>query len=436
MQKSISEYFKYLYTLERTGVKYDLKNITALLKALGNPHKGKKFVHIAGTNGKGATASYIASMLMEQGLKVGLFTSPHILKFNERIRINGKCIPNKYITDFLDANEKLIKKVRPSFFEVNTALAFKYFADKGVDIAIIEAGLGGRLDSTNVITPVLSIITQTAMDHMQFLGNTLKKIAIEKIGIVKPGIDVIVSDTNKSLRNVFRKNIDKQHLFFVDEYAKKIGIQNTKTGTQFKAKIKDSINEIASSLRSSQLTPGDYQLRNAITAILAVNKLTNGTISASAVKRGIEKVKINTGYRARLEYVKVDRMTYIFDISHNPDGIQSAINNLKPSPDILIFAIMEDKDYKKAVKIVASKFQRVIFTKPEYKRALNSDIMKNIAEKYNLDKTKQFDSVIKVRNALNMAKSETNGKGTVLIMGSFFLVSEAIRDLKLQKYFS
>jgi len=427
---NINEYFKYLYTLERTGVKYDLKNITALLKALGNPHKGKKFIHIAGTNGKGATASYIASILMEQGLRVGLFTSPHILKFNERIRINGKCIPNKFITDFLDSNERLIKNIKPSFFEVNTALAFKYFAEKCVDIAVIEAGLGGRLDSTNVITPELSIITQIAMDHMQYLGNTLEKIAIEKIGIVKPGIDVIVSDTNKFLKNVFRKKIKRSNLMFVDDCIKLLGNSNKTSHSAILTKNGREFN-----FNSTQ--PTEYQLRNAITSILAVHKYTKGSITSSAVKRGIQNVKANTGYRARLERVKVKNMTYIFDISHNPDGIQSAINNLHgKKPDILIFAIMEDKDYKRAVSIITKHFDRIIFTKPEYKRALDPEVMNNIALKTSEYKNKRFDSVKKVRDALELAKKETNGKGTVLIMGSFFLVPEAIRDLKLMKYFS
>lgn len=430
MSKSINEYFKYLYTLERSGVKYDLKNITAILKSLGDPHKRLRFIHIAGTNGKGGTASYIASILMEQGYRVGLFTSPHILKFNERIRINGKCIPDKFITDFLDTNEKLIRKIRPSFFEVNTAIAFKYFSEKGVDIAVVEAGLGGRLDSTNVIIPELSIITQIAMDHMQFLGNTLEKIAIEKIGIVKPGVDVIVSDTNKSLKNVFKKKIRKSNLMFVDDYIKLLESSNK---TSFSAVLTE--NHKVFNFKSVQTA--DYQIRNAITAILAVHKYTKGSISSSAVKQGIQNVKSNTGYRARLERIKVKKMTYIFDISHNPDGIQSAINNLKgKQPNILIFAIMEDKDYERAVKIATRHFNRIIFTKPEYKRALDPEIMKNIANKNAVNKRKWFDSVKNVREALELAEKETKRNGTVLITGSFFLVSEAIRDLKLNKYFS
>ena len=205
--KDIREYFKYLYTLERSSMKYDLKNISLLLKELGNPHRNTKYIHIAGTNGKGAVASFLSSILTEYGFKTGLFTSPHILRFNERIRINGKTIPDSYIKTFLDENKKMIEKVMPSFFEVNTAIALKYFSDKKADIAIIETGLGGRLDSTNVIIPELIIITQIGIDHTDYLGKTLVSIAKEKMGIIKSGIDVVVSDTNKELRKLFEKKV-------------------------------------------------------------------------------------------------------------------------------------------------------------------------------------------------------------------------------------
>src|SRR4030095_1428686 len=341
--KKINEYFNFLYKLERTGMKYDLKNITLMLKALGNPHKKFRSIHIAGTNGKGATASFIASILIEHGFKTGLFTSPHILRFNERIRINAKCIPNSYIKNFLNENLKLIKKINPSFFEVNTALAFKYFADKKVDIAVVECGLGGRLDSTNVLIPDVSVITQIAIDHTQFLGNTLEKIASEKIGIVKKGVDTVVSDTNNSLMHLFKKKIASERFFYLNYQAKISNNKVTSGKSTFTVKIKPDLN-----ITLSSPLLGDYQPRNAACAILAVNSfMANNNLkpSPALIRKGISNIKKNTEYKGRIEFIKHKDRIYIFDISHNPAGIRSALKTLKNTKiDLIVFGMMADKD--------------------------------------------------------------------------------------------
>ena len=266
--KDIRQYFNYLYTLERSSMKYDLKNIRKLLNGLGNPHHKAKYIHIAGTNGKGAVASFIASIFKEHGIKTGLYTSPHILRFNERIRINGKEISNSYIKTFFDENKKLIEKVKPSFFEVSTAIALKYFSDKKADIAVIETGLGGRLDSTNIINPELIIITQIGIDHSDYLGNTLIAIAKEKMGIVKQGIEVIVSDTNKELRNLFIKRISKEYLYLQDKFVKTKIIKKRTNGTEFETDIR--LNNKKYSFKSSSPLSGLYQVRNISTALLAM----------------------------------------------------------------------------------------------------------------------------------------------------------------------
>jgi len=419
-------------------MKYSLDNIAKLLKALGNPHTKLKFIHIAGTNGKGATASMIASILMEHGLNTGLFTSPHILKFNERIRVNGKCIPNGYIKTFLDDNVKLINKTKPSFFEVNTAMAFKYFADKKVEIAVTEAGLGGRLDSTNVIMPELSIITQIGMDHMQFLGNTIVKIAKEKLGIVKKGADVIVSDNNPELKSIFKSKIKKDNLYFIDKYSKISTVKTSGNGTKFTLNFKDKNESAAHKLAITSPLHGIYQARNAATAILAANKFLKKlkiTFSSAKTQAGIRKVKTNTGYYGRFEKIFSKGINYIFDISHNPDGIKAALKILKDKkPDVIVFGIMSDKNYKEAVKEILKHSYKIIFTKPGYDRALAPEDLLQYSKQF-IKKGQQVLVYKNVKETVKNLKSFVKKGETILFIGSFFLVSDAVKALKFQRYF-
>lgn len=419
-------------------MKYDLKNIRFLLKALGNPHDNIKFIHIAGTNGKGGTASFLASILTEHGLKTGLFTSPHILRYNERIRINGKTIPNSYIKAFLDENKVLIKKIKPSFFEVNTAMAFRYFADKKVDAAVIEAGLGGRLDSTNIVKPELIIITQIGIDHTDYLGTTLKAIAKEKLGIVKPGIDVIVSDTNAGLKKLFKQKIKQENLLLLDNIAISKILNNTPGGTNFNSTIKLRGDKYDYSLTSP--LPGAYQIRNINSALIAsflFLEKYNIKHSSEAIYRGINKVRQNTGYRGRFESIKLNGLNYIFDISHNPAGIETALSNFKKSiPDVIVFAMMNDKDYKSAIKLLINKGDKLVFTKPAYKRAFPAEKLFKYAVKLDNSKKNKFFNCIGVGDAMKLVRDMAGKNGTVLIIGSFFLVSEAIKALKIQKLFT
>ncbi len=427
---NIQQYFNYLYKLERSGMKYDLTNIAALCKALGNPQNKFKSIHIAGTNGKGATASFTTSILMEHGYKTGLFTSPHILRFNERIRINGKCISDKYIKDFLDSNLKLIKRIKPSFFEVNTAMAFKYFADKKVDIAVVECGLGGRLDSTNILRPELSVITQIGMDHMQYLGNTLKKIALEKIGIVKQNIDVIVSDNNKSLKKLFKKKINPDNLIYIDDNVRIEQIKNNLNGSRFFLYLDKSKREMY-----SIPVPGKFQARNAVAAILSSMKYLQESgfkPVVKMIKKGLLNLKTNTGYRCRLETVKLNKKEFIFDISHNADGIKETYLALKSTrPDIVIFGMMDDKDITTAIKELLKISNTIIFTKTNYKRAAKPEYLYSIAEKYCSPKQVLIVKE-KVSDALKFIIKSNKGSRRVLITGSFFIVSDAIKALKIQ----
>lgn len=428
--KNINDYFQYLYSLERFGMKYDLTNITKLLKALGNPHNKFRSIHIAGTNGKGATASFTASVLMEHGLKTGLFTSPHILQFNERIRINGNCISNNFITDFLDENINLIKKIKPSFFEVNTAIAFKYFADKKVDAAVIECGLGGRLDSTNIIKPDVSVITQIDLDHTQWLGNTLHKIAKEKLGIIKPGVKVIVSDNNNSLKKLFAKKINKENLLYLND-VKPVNNLQVKNGYLYF----DYTYSKGKTIKLSTPLPAEYQSINAAAAIKAAevfldkNKLN---INTSYIKKGIRNIKANTGYFGRMEFINHINTRYVLDVSHNPHGIKNAVKEIKNSrfkPDAVIFGIMEDKDHIASLKELTLLTRNIIFTKPDYKRALEPGILYTAAKKLRPELNYMLDD--NVSGAIKIAVKM--GYKNIAVMGSFFMVSDALKAMGFKK---
>lgn len=428
--KDINEYFKWLYSLERVNMKYDLTNITKLCKALGDPQDKFSSVHIAGTNGKGATASFTASALMEHGLKTGLFTSPHILNFNERIRVNGKTISNNFIRKFLDENIKLIKKIKPSFFEVNTAMAFKYFAESNVDAAVIECGLGGRLDSTNIINPSVSVITQIDMDHMQFLGHTLKAIAKEKLGIVKPGIKTIVSDNNPALIKLFHSYINKNKLLYLDDITK-INITSKDAG-KLDFTLKTGRNE---KVNFTSPLLGTYQARNITAAYLAVKEYcskNNIQFSLHRFKRAVRNVKLNTGYFGRFEVMKQAGKKYLFDVSHNPDGIKKALNSMKGTgfkPDVIIFGIMSDKDHRNSLKEVIKYSQNIILTKPDYIRAQEPGILYEYAER--IGGNKNIMIAENVKGSLLIA--EKMKYKNILIIGSFFLVSDALKALGMKK---
>lgn len=428
--KDINEYFQYLYSLERAGMKYDLSNITKLCKSLGNPQDKFRSIHIAGTNGKGATASYTASVLMEHGLKTGLFTSPHILQFNERIRVNGKCIGNTYIKKFLEENISLIKKIKPSFFEVNTAMAFKYFADKKVDAAVIECGLGGRLDSTNILHPVVTAITQIDMDHMQFLGNTLRKIALEKLGIVKKGVKVIVSDNNRKLAKLFHSFVPRAELLYLDDIAK-LKVLSISGGKLRFAIIPKSGREI----HLSTPLPARYQIRNASAAYFIIKEYLEKIemqFRPDMFKKGISNVKKNTGYFGRLELIKHGGKQYLMDVSHNPDGIKNAIRSIKDiafKPDVVIFGIMSDKDHHGALKELLKISRNMILTKPDYERAQEPGVLYIDSQKISRSNNLMLDD--NVRGAIKIAGKMKYKR--ILVTGSFFMVSDALKALGIKQ---
>ena len=422
--------------MERTGIKYDLDNIRKFLHKLGDPHKKLKFIHIAGTNGKGGTASILASLLIEHGFKTGLYTSPHILKFNERVQVNGKFIPDNYIKKFIDENFTYIKREKTSFFEVTTALAFKYFADKKIDIGVIEVGLGGRLDSTNVINPVLSIITQIGIDHTQYLGKTLQSIAKEKIGIVKNSWDAIISDTNKNLHSLFKRSIQGSRIYFLDEHIKTNIIKSNLDEIEFSFQFRNRSIQFPKTEFHLPLT-GEHQVRNAGTALLAAQfflNTQNRKLSVQKSRQALVSIKKNTFYHGRFENINKNDSKFIFDVSHNSDAIKLTLSIASRYPvKSVVFGLMKDKDYKKALEYLSSIKSPLFFTQPKYFRSRNPEnLFRYFKQNYFRPGFVVFKEK-KLDDALQRALGIEN-EGFILIMGSFFLVSDAIKILKLEKY--
>ncbi|TRZ66108.1 bifunctional folylpolyglutamate synthase/dihydrofolate synthase [bacterium] len=413
----------YLFSLERAGIKYDLKNIRTILRALGNPEKEIKTVHIAGTNGKGSVASILNSILLSQGYKTALYTSPHIRDFRERILVNSKPVTKKFVIDFTNSIIDIIKKIGPSFFEVTTAMAFKYFAYNKVDYAIIEAGLGGRLDSTNVIKPCISVITGISIDHTEYLGNNIKNIAFEKAGIIKRSVPCVAGNLSPIAYNIIsRKCVKEKSKLF--------------KGTDFRiSKTLKKENGIIANFRfgSSNLKDvfipmiGDFQLNNiktALTALKILSEVERFKIDDVSIIAGFKNIIKNSCFYGRFQLINKSPKI-IIDVSHNRQGIANIkrnLNYIKYKKLILIFGMMNDKQYDKCVKLLEKlEADNIILTKADYKRAAEpSELYKHFRKNNNLVITPS------VRDAFLCAKKIAKQKDLILITGSFFLISDFI----------
>ena len=391
---------KYLFSqlpmYQRTGAaayKKDIGNIIEACNFLDNPHKKFKSIHIAGTNGKGSTAHLISSILQEAGFKTGLYTSPHLKDFRERIKINGVKISENDVISFVTINKKNFEKINMSFFEYTVALAFDHFAKEKVDIAIIETGLGGRLDSTNIISPEISVITNIGYDHMNLLGNTLEQIAIEKAGIVKEKTPVLIGRKQIETETVFEEKASQKNtsVFYAKQNEVKFNVPN-------------------------------YQKENINTSISAI-KILDWKISNQEINDGIKNVNQNTGLRGRWETLSKNPKI-ICDTGHNVDGISNIINQLKQikfNKLHIVFGTVNDKKINDILNLLP-KDAKYYFCKAKIDRALNSDKLKSIANEYKLI-GESFESVEKaLLNAKNNAKKED----LIFIGGSTFVVAEVI----------
>lgn len=424
--KNYKEIIPYLYSLERVGIKYDLKNIRALLKSCGNPERKFKTVHIAGTNGKGSVASIVYTVLKECGICAGLYTSPHIIDFRERILVNGEMISKKFVIDFTNRNLKLIEKLKPSFFEVNTAMAFEYFAEKEVEIAVIEAGLGGRLDSTNVIMPVVSVITGIAIDHTEYLGDTIESIASEKAGIVKKNKPCIAGLAEKKALEVIKRKCRKESSRFY--YAEDLWSINSQKITDEYTEYKVSRKGQRSDFINIEFpVPGKYQQYNIKTAFTALDIIGNEigiSFSEENIKTGIVNLKENSNFFGRFQKVS-DSPKAVIDVAHNVQGIKNIRENLKNcryNNLYIVFGMMKDKEYGKCIREIEKLDAEIILTKSGYKRAEEPEVLFSRARR-----KEKFSISENIKAALKYLEKKAKSDDMILITGSFFLVSDFVK---------
>ncbi len=403
--------------------KPSLENTLALCNAIGNPQTKFKSIHIAGTNGKGSSSHYLASILQSSGYKTGLYTSPHLVDFRERIKINGEMIQEEKVVQFIADYKTIIEQIQPSFFELCVAMAFKHFADEQVEIAVIEVGMGGRLDSTNIITPLVSLITNISLDHVQFLGDTLPLIAREKAGIIKEKIPVIISQTQQECKDVFIEiaNAKKARICFADEIyqvtkAKESSIEIATFNVKSKSHSVDTL--------KSSLT-GFYQEKNLAGVLVCVDKLRvlNFKISEASLLDGVLKVKQQTGLRGRWECIHQNPLA-IADTGHNEDGIKEVlkqISNTQYNNLHWVWGMVNDKNPDAVFKLLP-KTATYYFCKPNIPRGLDEIECKNLAYQFNLF----GNSYPTVKIAYSEALKNALPDDLIIIGGSTFVVAEVL----------
>ena len=401
-----------IFSLHQFGIKLGLESINKLLNIIGNPHKDLKVIHVAGSNGKGSTSSFIASILMEAGFKVGLYTSPHFVKFNERIRVNAAMIEDDYVAGFVALLEKHIETEHPTFFEITTALAFKYFKDKNVDYAVIETGLGGRLDATNVVNPLASVITSISLEHTEHLGGTVELISAEKAGIIKPGVPLFVGRLPKEADIVMRSHCASSGSYYysIPEFTEMNG-----------GRLIVKLNRSRFSIYETPLR-GEYQLFNSALAVKVVNESLS-VIDGIAFAKGIKNVVQNTGISGRYEILH-SKPTIILDSAHNPEGVAAFATEFlqergKYSSASLLFAAMKDKAIEEMLSILQPLFDSIYITEVEIERAIRLDQLEKIAEGIGIKAGRVTDPVSFVNGFLKGDPGRS-----LVIIGSMYLVGE------------
>lgn len=422
-----SETLEYLYAqlpvFHRIGgaaYKPGLERTLSLLEQVGNPQEKFKSIHIAGTNGKGSSSHSLASILQEAGFRTGLYTSPHLFDFRERIRINGRMIPKEYVVKKVADWKSLASQIAPSFFEWTVALAFHYFAEEKVDIAVIETGMGGRLDSTNVILPELSLITNIGLDHQQFLGNTISEIAFEKAGIIKPGVPVVVGEVLAETAPVFEEksasssstlilagNLFETSDFGMDGSQRLAEVRNLREGNQKCYRLS---------------LPGAYQLKNlpGILASVDVLRSKGYQISETAISEGLRKVKENTGLRGRWDILK-QKPLLICDIAHNEQGVREVMQQISriPCKNLwIIWGMVNDKDHRKVIKLIPEN-ARMIACQPDIPRALPAWEMQGLLTEAGLESREIAD----VNQALCYCMEKAEVEDVIFVGGSTFTVA-------------
>lgn len=399
--------------------KKDLTNTLRLCEALDNPQHKFKSIHIAGTNGKGSTSHMLAAILQTAGYKTGLYTSPHLKDFRERIRINGEWIEENFIVDFTQRIQPLINELEPSFFEITVGMAFDYFAKEEVDIAVIEVGLGGRLDSTNIITPELSIITNIGWDHMNMLGDTLEKIASEKAGIIKKGIPVVIGEVIKESKPSFEAYAADSQIIYAEEKRYVAGWEYKHH--QLSVEVADKKTDTHHTYQLD--LPGMYQTKNLLTVLEAAHQLQilGWRTDIATIQKALPKVKQLTGLHGRWELIHKNP-SVILDVGHNVDGITQIVKQLEVTDYHhlhIIIGMVKDKEID-AVLALLPKQAVYYFTQAQIPRALDAESLTQNAKRFSL----QGNSFRDVNTALQNALSHAHINDLILVCGSVFLVGE------------
>ena len=411
-QETTEYLFNSTPVFEKIGAKAykpGLQTTHALDEHFGHPHRQYKTIHIAGTNGKGSCSHTIAAILQSQGYKVGLYTSPHLVDFRERIRVNGECVPEQYVIDFVEQNRSFFEPLHPSFFELTTAMALKYFAEQKVDYAVIEVGLGGRLDCTNIITPMLSIITNISFDHTQFLGNTLSEIAGEKAGIIKPHVPVVIGEYLEETRPVFEEKAKEMQAPIL--FAQDFSAQDTEMESHVEMELK-----------------GSYQEHNKKTILAALSILRQDiTIGDAAIRKGFAQVCELTGLRGRWEKLNDAPLT-ICDTGHNLAGwnyLAPQIKSVKAETKHIVFGMVDDKDVTHVLQLLSQQLKNGVkyyWTQPSTKRAIPVEKLRDFALEYDL----HGNAYHSVKEAYKAAKENAKNNDFIFVGGSSYVVADLL----------
>lgn len=401
-----------------------LHNIEALEEHLGNPHKKFRSVHIAGTNGKGSTSHMLASVLSAAGYKTGLFTSPHLVDFRERIRIDGEMIPQQDVTDFVENNMEAIERIQPSFFEITTAMAFDHFARGGVDVAVVETGMGGRLDSSNILRPLVSVITNISLDHSEYLGDTIEKIAGEKAGIIKEATPAVIGESAIESKLVFISKAKEamSPILFADNCYRTVSSAPSSAGQTFV--IENLLDGNIFSLECD--LSGTYQRKNILTALTTLDVLNGAgglNISADAVRQGIASAAGSTGLAGRWQVLGTSPLI-VCDTGHNEGGIAEVAAQIKAQSYRRLFMVLgfvKEKDLSAILPLLPAEAE-YIFTRPSVERGLDADKLAEAAAGYGLKGT----VVPSVKEALSVARQKAGPEDMIFIGGSTFVVADIL----------
>lgn len=411
-------------------MKFGLRGSLALNAEFGNPYRSFPSIHIAGSNGKGSTAAMVAAILQSAGYRTGLYTSPHLIDFCERIRINGKMIGKRDLVRLTNEISGTVRRVGATFFEVTTAIAFKYFAEQKVDIAVVETGLGGRLDATNIITPLLTIITTISLEHTQILGTHLSDIAYEKSGIIKSKVPCVTGVQSSTALAVIRSTCKKKRSALIN-----VNVHHQERKKSLRGTHTDIIVN-GTSLRNVFISlPGLIQIRNSALAIVSTKALSsNGhfKITDGNIRDGLGNIQTLTGIQSRMSIIK-NNPVVIADVAHNPEAIKrqvETLNGLKINDVVLVFGIMKDKDIRSVAKLIKPIASKVVLVSAKTDRSLSTKEMVPFFKRKYVDviETKS------VAEGVRKAEALAGKKGTVLITGSHFVVAEALAFLKRKKY--